>query len=591
MPSDVHSSPTDPSMQRPARAVHYATSTPNIASTQQSLPGAVYITQESTQLIELGEELPGDEVPEPVYMAMTDQPPEPLLQSTATAAEGTETADDIDHDHDDDEYITVKGTLQVEGRLKITSRGTSTNHATPAASSSHNTAARKALQQLQIISPKSTVTATASTSSQAAISKSAAATAPAPITRDDGKTEYDLTSLFGSKLILGEEAPTKRQRSSPATATPTTSAAFAAAPASTPAALSTAESKPSSDEEFAGFVMTMDAESGEDVYPVFQLEHMSESSDENAYKVSHGRAQLEECPSLLPDSGAVENLVGSNTAKRLADYSRQQGHQPRWVRLHRPKAISGVGGAASASTHQIIVELNLKGGLKLKYCAPVVTGNSSNIPALLGLKEMSRAQMMIHPTQTAAYILPSTSAKPQLPHGSITIPLTLSPSGHQLLAVDTAKRAFITTETTQRQQRPEDEGNDNEDEEDDHSSNHRQSAAATASSNLRQSAAATASSNLRQSAAASSAATASSNLRQSAAASSALTASINLRQSAAASSALTASSNHRQSVAAPSAPTAPSNHAQSSATSPATSSTTNDYAQVTEVLPTIAEEA
>eukprot|EP00971_Amphidinium_carterae_P117631 2330389-Amphidinium_carterae.1 len=245
-----------------------------------------------------------------------------------------------------------------------------------------------------------------------------------------------------------------------------------------PVALSATESKPSSDEEFSGFVMSMDAENGEDVYPVFQMDCMSETSDENTYKGSHCRAQLEECPSLLPDSGAVENLVGSNTAKRLAKFSRQQGHQPRWVRLYRPKAISGVGGAASASTHQIIVELNLKGGLKLKYCAPVVSGTSANIPALLGLKEMSRAQMMIHPTQTAAYILPATSSKPQLPPGSITIPLTLSPSGHQLLAVDTARGAFVTTEQLQLQQHQEDEDNNDEDDESEHHY-HRQATAAS----------------------------------------------------------------------------------------------------------------
>eukprot|EP00971_Amphidinium_carterae_P335018 6470655-Amphidinium_carterae.1 len=131
--------------------------------------------------------------------------------------------------------------------------------------------------------------------------------------------------------------------------------------------------------------MASDIATGDDegAYPVFQVDCVPETSDENTYKVSHCRAQLEECPSLLPDSGAVENLVGSHTAKRLAAYSKQQGHQPRWVKLHRPKAISGVGGAASASTHQIIVELNLKGGLRLKYCAPVVTGASANIPALL----------------------------------------------------------------------------------------------------------------------------------------------------------------------------------------------------------------
>eukprot|EP00971_Amphidinium_carterae_P129958 2574311-Amphidinium_carterae.5 len=310
--------------QHAARGVHFATShsnmTPNIASTHQSLPGAVYITQESEQLIELGEELPGDEVPEPFYMAVTDHP-EQSTHPAAAPTEEAETTDDAEHADSDSEYITVQGTLQVEGRLRITSKDKATNRTSTASSSSHNTAARKALQQLQLIQPKSTATTTAPTSSHAPSSKPAASP---PVTRDDGKTEYviDLTSLFGSKLILGEGAAVKRQRSSISP-----SAAPATIPLAMPATHSATGSKPSSDEEFQefhGFVMATDADAGEDTYPVFQMDCVSTTNDENTYKVSHCRAQLEDCPSLLPDSGAVENLVGANTAKRLAEFSKRQ---------------------------------------------------------------------------------------------------------------------------------------------------------------------------------------------------------------------------------------------------------------------------
>eukprot|EP00971_Amphidinium_carterae_P228131 4525053-Amphidinium_carterae.2 len=108
----------EPLMQRPARGVHFAAAhgptSSIISSTQQSLPGAVYVTQECEQLLEHGEELPGEEVPEPYYMAITDDPEQQMASAaSAKAIEETETAEDTDFADSDDDYI-------VEGRLKIT---------------------------------------------------------------------------------------------------------------------------------------------------------------------------------------------------------------------------------------------------------------------------------------------------------------------------------------------------------------------------------------------------------------------------------------------------------------------------------------
>eukprot|EP00971_Amphidinium_carterae_P230445 4573641-Amphidinium_carterae.1 len=113
-PSSIH--------QNHARGVHFASAPsqgithPSISTTAHALPGSVYVTQECEQLIELGEELPGEEVAEPFYMAITDN----TEQHKSTPGEDEPWRTDEDDVTDTDgEYITVQGTLQVEGRLKI----------------------------------------------------------------------------------------------------------------------------------------------------------------------------------------------------------------------------------------------------------------------------------------------------------------------------------------------------------------------------------------------------------------------------------------------------------------------------------------
>eukprot|EP00971_Amphidinium_carterae_P328471 6460367-Amphidinium_carterae.1 len=62
--------------------------------------------------------------------------------------------------------------------------------------------------------------------------------------------------------------------------------------------------------------------------------------------------------------------------------------------------------------------------------------------------------------------MPAATSKPQLPPGAITIPLTLSPSGHQLLAVDAARGTHLSVSTPQPRSQHEDHDEENDEDSD-----------------------------------------------------------------------------------------------------------------------------
>eukprot|EP00971_Amphidinium_carterae_P033338 656414-Amphidinium_carterae.2 len=50
---------------------------------------------------------------------------------------------------------------------------------------------------------------------------------------------------------------------------------------------------------------------------------------------SHDRAKLSSMESLLPDAGAVENLVGARNAHHMTEIAKQVGARCRWTRCGR----------------------------------------------------------------------------------------------------------------------------------------------------------------------------------------------------------------------------------------------------------------
>eukprot|EP00971_Amphidinium_carterae_P237347 4711480-Amphidinium_carterae.1 len=93
---------------------------------------------------------------------------------------------------------------------------------------------------------------------------------------------------------------------------------------------------------------------------------------------NHSKAKLQHVETLLPDTGAVDNLIGLRTALRFAAAAKQQGTTVRWSKLQRPRLISGVGGRPAIANYQVSIEGRLPSGRSLIYVAPVVGEASSD---------------------------------------------------------------------------------------------------------------------------------------------------------------------------------------------------------------------
>eukprot|EP00971_Amphidinium_carterae_P017625 347158-Amphidinium_carterae.1 len=139
----------------------------------------------------------------------------------------------------------------------------------------------------------------------------------------------------------------------------------------------------------------------------------------NPIKLSHERAMSRKHPAtLLPDSGAVEKLIGAQRATAVHKEAIKQGLRPTWTKLKMPKLVYGVGGTA-----QFTVEGQVSPKLSIQYTAPLIEGDSSGVPALLGLEEQARARCILLPNAQEMKIWPSHCTETQIswPSGTRTV--------------------------------------------------------------------------------------------------------------------------------------------------------------------------
>eukprot|EP00971_Amphidinium_carterae_P011717 230629-Amphidinium_carterae.1 len=107
-----------------------------------------------------------------------------------------------------------------------------------------------------------------------------------------------------------------------------------------------------------------------------------------------------------------------STAHRMCAAAKKSGHRVTWSRLKTPKIVNGVGSGAAVAEYQVSIEgtidtlisgkhVSSNGSrMKLTYTAPVVSGPSSEVPALLGLREMKRAGCVFLPRSQRLVFMP-----------------------------------------------------------------------------------------------------------------------------------------------------------------------------------------
>eukprot|EP00971_Amphidinium_carterae_P325781 6456226-Amphidinium_carterae.1 len=174
--------------------------------------------------------------------------------------------------------------------------------------------------------------------------------------------------------------------------------------------------------------------------------HTSSFSTSTNEAQNHSKARLETMETLLPDTGAVDNLIGLNTARRFAETARCMGTAVKWSKLQRPRVISGVGGRPAVAQYQVSIQGKLPSGRSLIYTAPVIGDASADVPALLGLREMSAAGIVNLPSASQLGFVKNLKDV-HWPSDTTFVDLVTSPSGHQLLP-------FLASASTSTSRRP-----------------------------------------------------------------------------------------------------------------------------------------
>ena len=108
----------------------------------------------------------------------------------------------------------------------------------------------------------------------------------------------------------------------------------------------------------------------------------------------HATTRIPGKEGILPDTGSVHSLTGSRFVRTQGKLANQNGMEVRWSELPTPRQVGGVGGQAGTCRYEALVPGRLANGESLEYCAPGVPtdgdGNESDIPPLIGLKDMAQ---------------------------------------------------------------------------------------------------------------------------------------------------------------------------------------------------------
>ena len=153
----------------------------------------------------------------------------------------------------------------------------------------------------------------------------------------------------------------------------------------------------------------------------------------------HSQVRLVHGEGLVVDTGAVENLTGNDFVRRHVPDATKHGYKTKWLKLDRPKYLSGVGDATKAAYEAVDVAIALETGEVVRYRAPVIPGDPSPIPPLLGLSSMQAELTMFDVVNGTMYHLPNLQALKDLakhmPAGTRTRQCVAAPSKHWILPV------------------------------------------------------------------------------------------------------------------------------------------------------------
>ena len=155
----------------------------------------------------------------------------------------------------------------------------------------------------------------------------------------------------------------------------------------------------------------------------------------------HSSTRLPDHEGLIPDTGAVDDITGSEFVDRQTLEVRKHGLDVEWESLERPKGVSGVGGKDSVCHKRAKIPCALADKSMLKFCPAVIP--ESDVPPLIGVDTMSSLNVFFG-TRKGTFTMVPEDANDKIiwPPGTKHIQCVQAPSKHWLLTVSAWRQHF-----------------------------------------------------------------------------------------------------------------------------------------------------
>jgi len=137
---------------------------------------------------------------------------------------------------------------------------------------------------------------------------------------------------------------------------------------------------------------------------------------------------------LLTDIGAIDNLGGDKTMRRIDAAARKHGHAAMQHRaMDRPMTVEGVGNGAQSAREVWSVTVCTADHQISRYEAPIL--ENSELPCLWGLRSISEKRGLIDTYNKRIYLVGEGGYQLKASPGTTHFDLETAPSGHLMLPV------------------------------------------------------------------------------------------------------------------------------------------------------------
>jgi len=154
-------------------------------------------------------------------------------------------------------------------------------------------------------------------------------------------------------------------------------------------------------------------------------------AEEPVANVFHSQVRLTAGEALLIDTGAVKNLTGEVTIRRMQALAQQAGQGTDFQDMRSILNVDGVGAGSSSCSKVVTVPIVLSDGRLASYKAPMIDG--SEVPPLLGLESMKQHRVLLDLVHNKFIMVGQGGFDLKLSPGSTVLQMQKAKTGHLML--------------------------------------------------------------------------------------------------------------------------------------------------------------